>query len=238
MSLLFNMLSRLVIAFLPRNKRLNLMAAVTICSDFGAPQNKVSHCFHCFPIYLPWSDGTRCDLSCPYNFSQNSGPVLQRDKVDSCWFAWNSGTVNDDDIDKCIYYMSSVFLRSLCMLTSLVIVTTLWGKHCYYAHFIPMETEAQSYLPEVTQIVAELGFKPGFLDPESRLLTTILYSLSDETVALVPWNSTIIYPFLQCYRSLCSSRTSLGNSGPRSFPRNAEEVSSHRCGPARLRVLL
>ena len=26
-------------------------------SDFGAPQNKVSHCFHCFPIYLPWSDG-------------------------------------------------------------------------------------------------------------------------------------------------------------------------------------
>ena len=36
------------------------MAAITICSDFGAPQNKVSHCFHCFPIYLPWSDGTRC----------------------------------------------------------------------------------------------------------------------------------------------------------------------------------
>ena len=40
------------------------MAAVTICSDFGAPKNKVSHCFHCFPIYLPRSDGTRChDLS-------------------------------------------------------------------------------------------------------------------------------------------------------------------------------
>ena len=35
------------------------MAAVTICSDFGAPRNKVSHCFHCFPIYLPWSDGTK-----------------------------------------------------------------------------------------------------------------------------------------------------------------------------------
>ena len=40
------------------------MAAVTICSDFGAKKNKVIHCFHCFPIYLPWSDGTRChDLS-------------------------------------------------------------------------------------------------------------------------------------------------------------------------------
>ena len=38
MSLLFNMLSRLVITFLPRSKHLNSMAAVTICSDFGAPQ--------------------------------------------------------------------------------------------------------------------------------------------------------------------------------------------------------
>ena len=37
MSLLFNMLSRLVIAFLSRSKCLNFMAAVTICSDFGAP---------------------------------------------------------------------------------------------------------------------------------------------------------------------------------------------------------
>ena len=36
------------------------MAAVTICSDFGAQKNKVWHCFQCFPIYLPWSDGTRC----------------------------------------------------------------------------------------------------------------------------------------------------------------------------------
>ena len=51
-SLLFNVLSRLVIIFLPRSRCLNFMAAVTICSDFGAPQNKVSYCFHCFPIYL------------------------------------------------------------------------------------------------------------------------------------------------------------------------------------------
>ena len=65
MSLLFNMLSRLVISFLPRSKRLLISwAAVTICSDFGAQNNKVSHCFHCYPIYFPWSDGTSChDLS-------------------------------------------------------------------------------------------------------------------------------------------------------------------------------
>ena len=36
------------------------MAAVTICSDFVAQKNKAWHCFHCFPIYLPWSDGTGC----------------------------------------------------------------------------------------------------------------------------------------------------------------------------------
>jgi len=34
------------------------MAGVTICSDFAAQENKVYHCFHCFPISLPWSDGT------------------------------------------------------------------------------------------------------------------------------------------------------------------------------------
>ena len=32
------------------------MAAVTICNDFGAQENKACHCFHCFPIYFPWSD--------------------------------------------------------------------------------------------------------------------------------------------------------------------------------------
>ena len=33
----------------------NFRVAVTICSDFGAQEIKVCHCF---PIYLPWSDGT------------------------------------------------------------------------------------------------------------------------------------------------------------------------------------
>ena len=51
MSLLFNMLSRLVISFLPRRKP--FMAAITICSDFGAPKHKASHCFCCFPMYFP-----------------------------------------------------------------------------------------------------------------------------------------------------------------------------------------
>ena len=36
------MLSKFVIAFLPRSKRLNFMATVTICSDFGAQENNLS----------------------------------------------------------------------------------------------------------------------------------------------------------------------------------------------------
>ena len=53
MSLLFNMLSRFVIAFLPRSKCLNSMAEVTVRGDFGAQENKACHCFHLFPFYLP-----------------------------------------------------------------------------------------------------------------------------------------------------------------------------------------
>ena len=49
MSLFFNMLSRLVITFLPRSKCLNFKAAITICSDFCAQETNVSHCFHISP---------------------------------------------------------------------------------------------------------------------------------------------------------------------------------------------
>ena len=42
MSLLFNTLSRLVTAFLPRSKSFNFMAAVTVGNDFGAQENKLS----------------------------------------------------------------------------------------------------------------------------------------------------------------------------------------------------
>ena len=53
-SLPFNMLSKVSHSFSSKEQAsFNFMATVTICSDLGAPQNKVSHCFHCFPIYLP-----------------------------------------------------------------------------------------------------------------------------------------------------------------------------------------
>ena len=59
--LLFNTLSRFVITFFSKKQvSSNFMAAVTICSDFRAQEEKINHCFHSFPFYLPWRDGTGC----------------------------------------------------------------------------------------------------------------------------------------------------------------------------------
>ena len=53
MSLLFNMLSRLVTIFLPRSKCLLISWLPSPSTVIWEPQNKVCHCFHCFPLYLP-----------------------------------------------------------------------------------------------------------------------------------------------------------------------------------------
>ena len=57
-SLLFNMLPRLVITSLPRSKHLLISWLQSPSAVILEPKN--INCFHCFPIYLPWSDGTRC----------------------------------------------------------------------------------------------------------------------------------------------------------------------------------
>ena len=60
MFLLSNMLSRLVIAFLPRSKCLLISWLQSQSAVILEPKKIKSLSFHCFPIYLPWSDGTRC----------------------------------------------------------------------------------------------------------------------------------------------------------------------------------
>ena len=65
LSLIFNLLSSLVIAFLPRSESLLISWLQSPSALILEPKkNKVSRCFYCFSIYLPWSDETRChDLS-------------------------------------------------------------------------------------------------------------------------------------------------------------------------------
>ena len=53
MSLLLNMLSRLVITFLPRSKRLLISWLQSPSAVILEPPKIVCHCFHCFSIYLP-----------------------------------------------------------------------------------------------------------------------------------------------------------------------------------------
>ena len=59
MALLFNILSRFVVTILPRIKCLLTSWLQSLSSDFGAQEDEIWHCFHFFPICLPWSDGTR-----------------------------------------------------------------------------------------------------------------------------------------------------------------------------------
>ena len=63
-SLLFNTLSRLVIAFLPRSKHLLISWLQSPSVVILEPKKIKSLTVSCFPIYLPWRDGTGChDLS-------------------------------------------------------------------------------------------------------------------------------------------------------------------------------
>ena len=53
MSQLFNMLSGLVIGFLPRSKRLLISWLWSPSTVILEPPKIVQHCFHCFPVYFP-----------------------------------------------------------------------------------------------------------------------------------------------------------------------------------------
>ena len=61
------MLSRFVIAFLPRSKYLNFVTTVTVHRDLGAQENKICHYFH-FSLsfamkwwdWMPWSSFFEC----------------------------------------------------------------------------------------------------------------------------------------------------------------------------------
>ena len=88
------------------------MAAITVCSAFGAPQNKVSYRFHCFPSYFPWSDGTRCHdlvfwmLSFKPTFSLSSFTFIKR------FFSFSFSAIR---------VVSSAYLRLLIFLPEILI---------------------------------------------------------------------------------------------------------------------
>ena len=77
MSLLFNMLSRLVIAFLSRSKCLLISWLQSQSTVILEPRKIKSASVSSVPIYLPWSDGTRWhDLSFLFLFHKAINQML------------------------------------------------------------------------------------------------------------------------------------------------------------------
>ena len=88
------------------------MATVTICSGIGAQENKICHCFHCFPIYLPWSDGTGC-----HDLSFLNAEFLARFSLSSFTFK----RLFSSSLLSAIRVVSSAYLRSLVFLPEILI---------------------------------------------------------------------------------------------------------------------
>ena len=108
------------------------MAAVTICTDFGAWKNKVCHCF---PIYLPWSDGTRCHdlsfwmLSFKPAFLLSSFMLIKR--------LFSSSSVSD------IRVVSSAYLRLLIFLLAILIQACDLSNPEFYMMYTVYELNKQ-----------------------------------------------------------------------------------------------
>ena len=111
-SLLFNMLSGFVIAFLPGSKLLLISWLQSLSTVVLEPKKIKSVSFHIFPIYLPWSNGTRClivfwMLSFKPTFSFSSFTFIKRLFSSSSLFA--------------VRVVSSAYLRLLIFLQAILI---------------------------------------------------------------------------------------------------------------------
>ena len=172
MSVLFNMLSIVGHSFSSKEQTsFNLMAAINICSDFGAQENKICHCFQCFPINLPWSDGTRCHDHSVLNveFQANFFTLLFHFHQEALWFFSLSA----------IRVVSSAYLRLLIFYPAILITACASSSTAflkmYSAHKLnkqgdniqpwltPFPIWNQSVVPcqvcEIRDIVQEAGIK-------------------------------------------------------------------------------
>ena len=110
------------------------MAAVTICSDFGAQTDKVCHYFHCFPIYLPYSDGTGCIfifwmLSFKPVFSLSSFTFVKRLFSSSLLYA--------------IRVVSSAYLRLLIFLHAILIPVCVSSSLAFHMMYLAYKLNKQ-----------------------------------------------------------------------------------------------
>ena len=106
------------------------MAVVIICSDLGVPKIKVSHCFHCFPIYLQWSDETKCqDL--------HSLNVKFKPDVSLSYFTFIKSLFSSSSISA-MRVVSSAYLRLIILLPIILIpacASSSWAFHMTFSAY-------------------------------------------------------------------------------------------------------
>ena len=113
MSLLFNMLPRVVIVFLTRSKHLLISWLQSPSAVIFEFKKIVCDCFHCFCIYFPWIDGTGCHhfvfwmLSFKPAFSPSSFTFIKR--------LFSSSSLS------AIRMVSSAYLKLLILLPAILI---------------------------------------------------------------------------------------------------------------------
>ena len=141
------------------------MAAITVCSDFGAQKNKVWHCFHCFPIYFPWSDGTRCHDFSFWMLSsggQNIGvsasksvlPMNTQDWSPLGWIGWSPCSPRDSQESS----PTPQFININSLALSLLHIPTLTSIHDHR-----VSQEADLVFPSLSE------FSTVYCDPHSQI---------------------------------------------------------------------
>ena len=124
------------------------MAAVTICSDFGAQKN-VCHCFHCFPICLPWSDGFSVEFSPKWTLvvSNLLSTSLAAPKVRGHYFINSSSKnpredslVHENQIAEIKLSRGTIEVMSFQMSKKINVLIPKWSRLCFFNMFKLWET--------------------------------------------------------------------------------------------------
>ena len=130
------------------------MAAVPICRDFEAQENKIGHCFHCFPIYLPFSDGTTCHalhfwmLSFKPGFSISSFTFIKR--------------LFSSSLLSAIWVVSSTYLRLLIFLLAILISTCVSSSPAFHMMYSAYKLNKQVTIWSLDVLLSQFGTSPLF----------------------------------------------------------------------------
>ena len=121
------------------------MAAVTFSSDFEAQENSAHHCFHCFPIYLLWSDRTGCyDLR--FSFLLSSFTLIKR------LFSYSSLSA--------IRVVLSANLRLLIFLPTILIPTYALSNPAFHLMYSVYKLNSRVTIYSLEVLLSQFGISP------------------------------------------------------------------------------